>query len=294
MWLLAFLVLAGTCNAESAPRAPAERILLAQVNLGDVLPKMPRIPNLPGNAGNVNRGQPQAASPASAEKCKALVDWMSMLPHEYAQVSFQTTVVDALIQKAINLFRDEYFQPLLGKPFMQASEAELRSYDQRVFRSCGANQLSQQDLTTLRQLSVIVERPFILRAGSFSYQDVIAGVNERLTLIKWKDEALRDLTTLPATPEGFDRLEDYRTKGATVLAKLWPSEQRQFLNAVDERRKAQALGEAEKLAQSAGTVRAGVQRARDISAIRAGAGRYLGLLHDAGQTHVASPLDQGH
>src|SRR5258708_34834946 len=54
----------------------------------------------------------------------------------YPQVNFQTTVVDALIPKAINLFRDEYFQPLLGKPFMRSEEhtSELQSPDHLVCR----------------------------------------------------------------------------------------------------------------------------------------------------------------
>src|SRR6266481_9308475 len=157
-------------------------VLLAQVNPGDVLRRRPapNLPNYPGRA--------QAPSPASPQQCKALVDWMSMLPREYPKVNFQLTIVDLLFPKAMNLFRDEYFQTLLGKPFGQTTEAELRSYDQTVFRSCGPNQLSQQDLTTLHQLKVIVERPFILRAGSFSYQDVMAGIAERAALSRWKDE----------------------------------------------------------------------------------------------------------
>src|SRR5437879_4894615 len=88
-------------------------VVSAQPNLGDILRRSP-VPNLPN--GRVNRGQVQAPTTASAQQCKALVDWMSMLPREYPKVNFQTTIIDLLYPKAMNLFRDEYSHSLLGKP----------------------------------------------------------------------------------------------------------------------------------------------------------------------------------
>jgi hypothetical protein len=280
MWLLTILVFSGIVSAET---------LLAQINLGDVLRRAPGTPNLPGRTAN--RERPQAPAVATAEQCKALVDWMSTLTREYPKVNFGTTVVDAVFPKAVNLFRDEYSQSLLGKPFTQASEAELKSYDQTVFRSCGPKQLSQPDLTTLQSLRFVLERPFIARAGQFSYQEAIAGVNERVALIQWRDQALQDLAALPATPEGFDKLEGFRTKGTKDLAKVWPSEQQKFLDALDERRKTQALAVVEQTLQSAAAVKPGFQGAREISSMRAGAGRYLASLDAEGKAKLNAGLD---
>jgi hypothetical protein len=144
----------------------------------------------------------------------------------------------------------------------------------------------------VQQFKVILQRPFILKAGSFSQQEVTAGLAERAALVKWKEDALKDLTAIPATPDGFDRLEVYRAKGTADLAKLFPSEQQKFLDAVDERRKAQALGAAEGMIAAAKAVPPGFQGARQVTSMRAGVGRYLALLDEAGKVKVNAGLEE--
>src|SRR6476659_1847274 len=125
----------------------AGQVLLAQVNLGDILrrrPVNPRVPN-PG-VGIPGRSLPGAG--VSADKCKALVAWMSILEREYPQVDFRLTVVDRLYPRAVNLFRDEHFAPFYGKPFTQTTDTERRTYVQTVFRACGPNQLTPQEQNT--------------------------------------------------------------------------------------------------------------------------------------------------
>ena len=195
----------------------AGQALFPQINLGDVIRRRPVTPRLPNPGGVIpGRGAPK-------DKCRALAGWMSMLEREYPKVDFRTTALDRLYPKAVNLFRDEYFVPFYGRPFAQTSDAERRTYLQTVFRACGPNQLTAEELATFQRLRVIVERPFILALGSFSYREVTAGVAERQALVQWRDDALRELAALPASFDGADKLEAYRNKARVTSRSFGPA-----------------------------------------------------------------------
>src|SRR5437868_9386547 len=143
----------------------------AQVNLGDIMRRRP--PVRPGGTtpGATNAGGIPGRGTASADKCNALIAWMSILDREYPQVDFRNTVMDKLSDKTLNIFRDEYFQPLAGRPFMQMSDAERMNYHMTYFRGgCGPNQLSQQELATFRKYKTLVERPFLFGAATYPGQ----------------------------------------------------------------------------------------------------------------------------
>lgn len=258
-----------------------------QVYPGDIQRRVPvnRRP-VPAVPGAVPRGL------ASAESCKALVAWMSILEREYPQVDFRLTAIDRLYPKAINLFRDDYFASFFGKPLSQTTFLDLRNYDQTVFRACGPNQLTPQEQATLQKLRTILERPFILNAGSFSYQQVVIGVAERQKLVQWKDGALRQLQALPVSPEGFESLEGFSQKGKTDLENLFPGELQAFLQAVESRRRSMQPLLADKLVQSAEVIPLGPDGAKDIRYLRSRYDRYLQGLDPTVLAKMNARLDE--
>ena len=226
------------------------------------------------------------------EQCRALVNWMSILDREYPQVNFRATALDILARKAANLFRDEYFQPFYGKPIAQTSDNERLQYHRTVFRGCGPNHLTEQELATFQKFRILVERPFLYGSATFPYQQFARDLAQYQTLARWRDEALQGLNALPATLEGFDTLETYRQKGEKDLENLFPGEKRQFLQAIAERRKALAPALAEQLIQSAGAVPAGTDGAKAIAASRAKCQRYLSEADPAVKRRVEARLDE--
>ena len=141
--------------------------LLAQINLPDIMRRRP----VPVRPPATNAGTPPAGLPARSmvtpEQCRALVNWMSILDREYPQVNFRATALDILARKAANLFRDEYFQPFYGKPIAQTSDNERLQYHRTVFRGCGPNHLTEQELATFQKFRILVERPFLYGSATF-------------------------------------------------------------------------------------------------------------------------------
>jgi hypothetical protein len=100
--------------------------------------------------------------------------------------------------------------------------------------------LNPTQVATFNRLKVIVERPFLLSAGSFSSAEVLAGLAERQTLLTWMQGVTQGLAAVPATAAGFEELEQNVKRGQTDLEKLWPREQQAFLRALADRQAALA------------------------------------------------------
>jgi hypothetical protein len=182
-------------------------------------------------------GRPTAPAAASPAQCQALVQWMAILPREVPNVDFYHTVLGPKIyDKMLNLFRDEYFRTLFGKPFSQTTPEERLDYHRAVFRTCATQgQLSAADLNIFRDLNGMLGRPFIQPRGDFSAETVMTGLPQLQALIAWTQQTLQNLDSTPASPEGFQQLEGDLRRGQTDLEKLWPREQQAFLQAVVKR-----------------------------------------------------------
>ncbi len=169
-------------------------------------------------------------SPGSlASACKVLVSWMRVLNEEVPGVDFYHSALGPKVtEKTLNLFRDEYFVPLLGQPYDQITPNERLGYFGNVFLRCREQALSPEDSKTIRGMEVILSRAFTSKKG----EAVIAGVAERENLVAWARQSTQALPQIQATPQGLDELEGYMRKGATDLEKLWPREKEAFLSAV--------------------------------------------------------------
>ena len=112
-----------------------------------------RLPDLL-KRGGVKRPASLGGAPTAA-KCKAVVDWMLILEREMAPMNLQTTVSDRIYPRAMNLFRDEHFRPMYGKPISETDSEEMLDFDRNVLRACG-QQLNGDALAAFRRLNTIV------------------------------------------------------------------------------------------------------------------------------------------
>jgi hypothetical protein len=262
----------------------AGQILLAQINL----PGIPRRPPVQRPATNPGAQNTPGRGVASADQCRALFNWASILDREYPA----GTVRMVPAPNAQNLFRDEYFVPFYGRPFAQTTDQERAQYLVTVFRGCGLNQLSRQELMVIQKYRMVLEPPFQYGSATVIGQQFAKNLADRQALARWRDEALRGLNGVPATLEGFDRLESLRKKGETDLTPLLPSEKQRFLQTLVERRKLFAPALAEQLMQIAAAIPAGPDAAKAITTLRA---RYETSLADADpavRARVAARLDE--
>jgi tetratricopeptide (TPR) repeat protein len=259
-----------------------------------------RIPDIGRKGREIIRQGPQrgpAASPSSPspKKCKALVEWMAILPREAPGIDFYHTALGPKVyDKALNLFRDAYFQPFYGKSFSQTTPEERLDYHKSVFRTCGAGgQLSAEELKTFRELNLIVGGPFLQPHGGFSADTVTTGLAERQTLIAWTQEVTQKLAGTPVTPEAFDELDRYSKRGQSDLEKLWPREREAFLKSISERQSFLARAIVEESVQTAGAhTQKGLEGLRAITSLRSSNQRYLAKLDAERRAQVDRKLEE--
>ena len=235
-----------------------------------------RLPDLL-KRGGVKRPASLGGAPTAA-KCKAVVDWMLILEREMAPMNLQTTVSDRIFPRAMNLFRDEHFRPMYGKPISETDSEEMLDFDRNVLRACG-QQLNGDALAAFRRLNTIVGRPFRVRGGQFGLPEVVAGVAERESLAASMRADRAALQQIPATQEGFDELERQAARANTEFQKLWPREQQAFSDAVTAKQHEAARGVLEAAnTRAAEHVAKGMDGARAIIASRTVHQRYLQVL----------------
>jgi hypothetical protein len=267
------------------------QLLPAQIGLPIPRRQPPARPPVGGPAGQ--QPQNRGAGTATVEQCKALTAWAAILDREYPPAVLRSYPVDGLSPRALNLFRDEYFRPFYGKTFGQTTDQERQQYLVTVFRGCGGNQITPQELAPVQKYRQALEYPFQYGSPAvFAGQEFAKKLAERQAIARWKDDALRGLNAVPATLEGIDRLETYRQKGEKDLESLFPSEKQQFLQAVNDRRKVFLPALAEQLLAIAGSIPAGPDGAKALTALRT---RYEPMLADADpaiKTRVFTRLDE--
>src|SRR5207249_1865536 len=68
-----------------------------------------------------------AAAKSEQERRDVIIRWFSRLKTEYPDIDLHHTVVDQVYPKVLNLFGDDAFVPVFGKPFDEMT-ADDRSY----------------------------------------------------------------------------------------------------------------------------------------------------------------------
>lgn len=159
------------------------------------------------------------AAGAAAQSCPALQNWIAAYLREFPDNILKS-------QNAyLNLFRDEYFVPHIGAPYLTLTTAQLNQVQNMI----GRCRLRGGDNPAL---------PLVLRALRPSIRD---GLRDEMLQIanglQWRSKSLEGVADASITPRGFQTLNSLELEGRPILGPLWPSEQRSFYDAVTARRK---------------------------------------------------------
>jgi hypothetical protein len=163
------------------------------------------------------------------ERRDAIVRWFNQLKKEYPDIDLHHTVLDQIYPKVLNLFGDDAFVPVFGKPFDEMT-ADDRNYVKLMFRRLFTG---PQTRNLLDRFVDFLERPFVLDGGSFSYADVAPQLAFRRTVRKQWHETMDRLKVLAPTTADYDELVSLEKKGTDPFRDLWPSEFRQFQEGIE-------------------------------------------------------------
>ena len=172
-----------------------------------------------------------AAARSDEARCATLVRWFGKLKHEYPDIDVRHTVVDKLYPKVVNLFADDDFVPVFGKPFDVLS-AEEREY----FKEMGRRLFSTQPNRDLIDgfIDFLFDRPFgTTGTGNYSFPDIAGQVAFRRGITKKWHAAFEHLKEVPPTSAGFDDILTTKRAGDETFADLWPSQMEEFHDAVN-------------------------------------------------------------
>ena len=195
------------------------------------------------------------------ERRDAIVRWFSRLKAEYPDIDLHHTVLNEIYPKVLNLFGDDDFVPVFGKPF-DAMAFDDRNYVKYLFR-----RLFTQSTTRnlLDGFGDFLDRPFVLDRGSFSYADVAPQLAFRRTVRKQWQETMHRLKSLSPTSADYDQVVSLEKKGTDPFRDLWPSEFKQFKDAVESTKHRLADGAATERLDAAMENATGLEGARVLS-----------------------------
>jgi TonB family protein len=165
------------------------------------------------------------------EQCVALAKWSARLEREYTDAVERLTY-DVLRDRALNLFDDESFVPVYGKPFDEMTPAERRAFA-AARRECYRHpSLSREQ----QSLQMALDSAFAVdtaRPGSFSGPDVASVVAYRRKLRAELGGLVQELERLTDGGDGLRQALAIQSERAPAYASLWPSERRTLTASLD-------------------------------------------------------------
>jgi hypothetical protein len=169
-----------------------------------------------------------AAAKTDEARTFVLVRWLHRFKLEYPDINVGHSVTSDYYSKMINLFMDADFVPVFGKPFDAMKPDELSYPRQLLFV------LAQSEKRPLLEgFAGIIDHPFTPEQGSFAYYDVAPQVAFRRGQYKQWQEMLENLKALPNNSAGYTQIATLRAMGEKTFEDLWPSQVRQFRDAID-------------------------------------------------------------
>ncbi len=194
-------------------------------------------PQLTGIIGETGEGKVGKAMKAD-EKCSLVWEWYERFPDEYGSAPQRPQRRDNRLARLANLYADSHFVPYFGFSYEQKNAEALRRVDKDVLFFCYGLQkgVDPQIVAKLSPLKTFFDQGFYFKPALAEF------VRQRFNENLWRQKALTAMPSVSETKEGFAELEqDYRTRADKELKDLWPSEQKDFLEAVNARRAAIAL-----------------------------------------------------
>ena len=151
-------------------------------------------------------------------RCQIIDGWANRLKKEYPGFSFRIKTASTLYPKMANLFGDKDFVPVFGHPYDAIDYGFRKKIADRIFRKCPQFNRGQTAFYSHLQ------KPFTLKKGTFSFEEVSRIVKKRRKIRKSIDSMLQEIETLQLTEESWNKLENMLADNKNSATELWPSE----------------------------------------------------------------------
>lgn len=165
-------------------------------------------------------------------KCEAILNWAKQFEKEFPLRSIGLYGGQSPATIA-NLYRPEMFEPAFGFPYEGRHAAEIKDIAQDVLPYCyGAKQgVKAETVQALQPLRKLVD-------PGFPFREVLVYLaTERTKDEAWRQKSLSEISSIPATQDGFRNIQDYYLgTGEKKIQNLWTSEQENYLRKVRARR----------------------------------------------------------
>jgi uncharacterized protein len=191
------------------------------------VPQVGSAPNMPqsGSTGSLFAAQ------SIGEQCQIVHQWAARLQTEYPDLHLRSARSSEIIAQSANLFRDEFFVPVFGRPYdeLVADEAGhrmLSAIGHRVLNKCtDADKRSYPGLGRLFEFAAH-------RQGikPFWSEQLAAAMKARRDARKALDGAVAMLNQESLDARPFASLLTLVNNSTGEIKLLWPSEQRNFQN----------------------------------------------------------------
>jgi hypothetical protein len=163
------------------------------------------------------------------EKCQAIYEWASEFKDDYS-VRYKEPL-NADIADVANLYRDKYFVPVFGFTYDSSNVQRLERVTHDVLPPCyGVGKPRKASI-----VSKMARFQYFLDRG-FPFNEKIAStITERRKIERWMQEVLDYTKHLAPTRENLQDLEEYVWAARRDVSMMWPSEQQEFLDQLEER-----------------------------------------------------------
>ena len=165
-------------------------------------------------------------------KCHALENWFSQFEKEYPRLKLPLATRGGHLPEVANLFRDQYFVPVFGISYEADNAEKLKEILVKDIYPCitvhGQNRRNLDRFATLQN--------FFSDTFYFN-QKLAAMVTDRDEAEQWLEKVRAYTEQMNPTEENVREIEEtYLPSARRNLAMLYPSEQREILNHLENRK----------------------------------------------------------
>ncbi len=218
----------------SAPVTPNTKVDSDDRTLPDRQNK-PGSPDTTPETPREETGRLFSAARHLGEQCDMLAAWTKRFFDEYPDFNVLGSNIGEFEPRAANLFGDQLFVPLFGRPYDETGPAWREQVFEQVYRRC------PKKYRFTPGVGAVFRGGFGSYAARLNRETLLVKVKERRKIRAWLDSQHSELDSIPASVAGLERLHALATDGAARISALWPSEQTAFTSMVVSRRSQVAL-----------------------------------------------------
>ena len=156
---------------------------------------------------------------ADETRCHAILAWSDELEKAFPDKNFYQLPEAQVIPYLPNLFDDEHFVPLFGKPFDTMSKADRGEIGSKEIRRC----FHRPELKAAYDWQIFyLDKPFVMDSGPVSGPEVSEQLRANRQTLEWLAETQQELANMQPAAEEYERLLKLRGEVRGRLLTLWP------------------------------------------------------------------------